>query len=104
MLPPTALRIGKTIVRMRDGGSDRVESTEDAAQQWSDHVNFVFDSTVISQSARDTRAWTVGANVDGKEKAPLFYFGGVPAYIAAVEKEISEGWPGHTFSNSVKVA
>lgn len=100
----TADWIGKTIVHMRDGGNDRVESTKDAAQQWRDHVHLVFNSTVIAQSAKDAGAWTVGANVEGKAQEVLFYFGGVPAYIAAVTKEVTEDWPGHTFSRGIKAA
>jgi len=100
----TADWIGKTIEHLQATGNDRVESTRDGAQQWSDHVNLVFNSTVVSESAKEAGAWMVGGNVEGKKKQILFYMGGVPAYIAAVEKEITEEWPGHTFSRGVEVA
>lgn len=98
----TADWIGKTISHMKANGYNRVESTEVAAEQWSDHVNLVFNSTVIAQSAKDTRSWLVGANVESKQKQTLFYLGGVPAYFAAVEKEIQDGYPGYKFSTVVQ--
>lgn len=87
---------------MNANGHDRVESNEEAAQKWSDHVNEVFNSLVVAQSAKDVGAWIVGANVEGKEKCSLFYFGGVPAYAAAIDKEIQDGYPGHVFSTAIK--
>jgi cyclohexanone monooxygenase len=94
--------IGRTIATMNANGHDRVESNEEAAQKWSDHVNEVFNSLVVAQSAKDVGAWIVGANVEGKEKCSLFYFGGVPAYAAAIDKEIQDGYPGHVFSTAIK--
>jgi UDP-N-acetyl-D-mannosaminuronic acid transferase (WecB/TagA/CpsF family) len=44
----------------------------------------------------------VGANVESKQKQTLFYFGGVPAYFAAVKKEIQDGYPGYKFSTAVQ--
>ena len=87
---------------MRANGYNRIESTEEAAGKWSDLVNVLFESTVIAQSAKDVGAWIVGANVDSKERRTLFYFGGVPAYFAAVEKELQEGYPSHVFAKEVK--
>ena len=97
----TADWIGKTLSYMRTNGYDRFESTEKAAEKWSDHVNLLFESTVIAQSAKDVGAWIVGANVESKEKKTLFYFGGVPAYIAAVDKEIQDEYPSHIFANEI---
>ena len=94
----TADWIGKMLSSMRIDGNRRCEATEEAAEKWSDNVNTLFESTVIAQSAKDVGAWTVGANVDSKEQKTLFYFGGVPAYIAAVDKEIQEGYPSHVFA------
>ena len=95
--------IGKTMARMKENGHDRVESTKDAAEQWTEHVDLVYDSLVIKESAQEVGAWYVGANVEGKERGSLFYFGGVPAYAAAIDKERAEQYPGHTFSTAVEV-
>ena len=98
----TADWIGKVLSYMRTNGYDRLESTEAGAEKWSDHVNLLFESTVIAQSSKDVGAWIVGANVEAKEKKTLFYFGGVPAYISAVDKEIQDGYPSHVFANQIK--
>jgi hypothetical protein len=94
----TADWIGKTMSYMKASGYNRIEATKQAAEQWSDHVNLVFNSTVVAQSAKDTNSWLVGANVGSKQKQTLFYLGGVPAYFAAVKKELEDQYPGHKFS------
>lgn len=96
--------IGKTIAYMKANGHERVEATQDAAKKWSDFTDLLFESTVIAQSAKDVGAWTVGANVKSKEKRTLFFFGGVPAYIAAVEKEALESYPSYKFANVAAAA
>jgi cyclohexanone monooxygenase len=94
--------IGRTIASMKAKGYDHVESSDEVAKKWSDHVNEVYESLVICQSSKDVGAWIVGANVEDKEKTSLFYFGGVPAYANAIDKEIQDGYPGHVFSTAIK--
>lgn len=36
----------------------------------------------------------MGANVPGKIREPLIYFGGVPGYYEAIRKETTHGYPG----------
>jgi len=98
----TADWIGKAMAYMKANNYTRIESTPEAAQKWSDYVNLLFDSTIIAQSAKEVGAWTVGANVENKERKTLFFFGGVPAYIAAVEKELQEGYPSHIFDSKIR--
>jgi hypothetical protein len=64
----TADWIGKTMSYMKASGYNRIEATKQAAEQWSDHVNLVFNSTVMAQSAKDINSWLVGANVGSKQK------------------------------------
>ena len=92
--------IGKTIAHMKDNGQNRVESTKEAGEQWTDHVDLVYESLVIKESAKEVGAWYVGANVENKTRGSLFYFGGAPAYAAALDKERAEQYPGHTFSTT----
>jgi cyclohexanone monooxygenase len=94
--------IGKMMSYMRTKGYNGVVSNEEAAEKWRAHVNLVFDSTVIAQSSKDVGAWLVGANVESKEKQTLFYFGGVPAYIATLEKEIQDEYPSYTFTKATQ--
>ncbi len=96
--------IGKTITHMRDQGLSRMDTTDEVADAWKEQVNMVFNATVLPQGAKDTRSWYVGANVEGKNVEPMFYFGGVAPYFAQCKKEIDEGFPGFTFSKEVATA
>ena len=96
--------IGKTIAHMRANGHQRIETSKESAEEWGEQVNAAFNATVLPQGAKDTRSWYVGANVQGKKAIPLFYFGGVAPYFARCEKEITDGFPGFTFSSPIQAA
>lgn len=100
----TADWIGRTISYMKDHHVDRIECKKEAAERWTNHVDDVFNTTVVAQSAQDVGAWYVGANVKSKLRKTLFYFGGIPAYIKAVDKEIEDGYPGHILSTPIKAS
>jgi cyclohexanone monooxygenase len=53
-----------------------IEPTEQAEQQWVDHVNEVGEPTVFSKG----NSWYIGANVPGKPRVFMPYIGGVPLY------------------------
>lgn len=92
--------IGRTIAWMKENNKDRCESTQKGAQKWSEHVRALYDMLIISKSPKDVTSWMVGSNVLEKEVTPVFYFGGVPAFNAAIQKEIADGYPGHTFAST----
>lgn len=101
--------VGRTLGWMKENNKDRCESTHEGAVKWSEHVRAVYNMLVIAKSSGDKniRSWMVGSNIADREVTPIFYFGGVPAYSAAMKKEIDEGFPGHSFAtvnSSVKVA
>jgi hypothetical protein len=98
----TADWIGRTISYMKDHHVARIECKKEAAERWTNHVDDLFKATVVAQSAKDVGAWYVGANVESKLRKTLFYFGGIPAYINAVDKEIKDGYPGHVLSTPAK--
>ena len=89
---------------MRAHGHGQIDTKQEIADSWKEQVNMVFNATVLPQSARDTRSWYIGANVEGKNVEPMFYFGGVGPYFEHCKKEIDEGFPGFTFSGSGAVA
>jgi hypothetical protein len=39
----------------------------------------------------------MGANIPGKIREPLIYFGGVPSYYEAIRKETTHGYTGFDF-------
>lgn len=92
--------IGKTISHMREKKYASIDTKAELAEEWKDKVNMVFNATVLPQGAKDTRSWYVGANIEGKPVAPLFWFGGVAPYFAECEKQINEGYPGFKFSTA----
>lgn len=96
--------IGRTIEYMRAHGHGQVDTTQEAAEKWREMVNMVFNMTVLPQGAKDTRSWYVGANVEGKNVEPMFWFGGVGPYFEACEKEITDGFPGFKFSSPIAAA
>jgi cyclohexanone monooxygenase len=96
--------IGKTITHMRAHGLSRIDTTREVADGWKELVNAVFNATVLPQGAKDTRSWYIGANVEGKNVEPMFWFGGVAPYFERCKKEIDEGFPGFTFSGEVATA
>lgn len=96
--------IGKTISHMRTEGHERMDTTHEVADHWSEQVNAVFNATVLPQGARDTRSWYIGANVEGKTVEPMFWFGGLAPYFTHCAKEIDSGYPGYTFSGPIEAA
>ena len=50
------------------------------------------------EKKEDAKSWYVGANINSKLHKTLFYFGGIPTYINALNKEIEEGFPSHVLS------
>lgn len=95
--------IGQTIAYMRENGHGKIDTRPEVGEKWSEHVNEVFEGTVLKQGAKDTMSWYVGANVAGKKVQPMFYFGGVAPYFAHCKKEIDDGFPGYEFSRPVQV-
>lgn len=100
VIDATAHWIGRTITHMRDNGYMRMDTSKKLADTWRDKVNAFFNATVLPQGAKDSRSWYVGANVEGKNIEPWFWFGGVASYFAECDKAIEEGFPGFKFSSS----
>ncbi|QKX57331.1 uncharacterized protein TRUGW13939_04443 [Talaromyces rugulosus] len=89
--------IGQTIAYMEQKKLACIDVTENAVADWSAELDETFKVTVFAESAKASRSWFVGANIPGKVQTVLFYFGGVPAYTAKLEREISAGWPSMRF-------
>ncbi|KAL2674287.1 hypothetical protein Neosp_012738 [[Neocosmospora] mangrovei] len=92
--------IGKTLRFMEESRLAKIEVSQEAVDIWCDHVSDVFDDTLVGKSARASRAWFVGANIQGKADNVLFYFGGVPVWASWLEKESNSGWKSMTFSSA----
>ncbi|WP_433781247.1 hypothetical protein ACQPX6_16155 [Actinomycetospora sp. CA-101289] len=72
-----------------------VESTEEAARGWTDHVREVGDFTLYPQAD----SWYMGANVPGKPRVFMAYIGGVGAYRQHCDQLAADGYTGFAFSS-----
>jgi cation diffusion facilitator CzcD-associated flavoprotein CzcO len=61
---------------MREKGFTRIAATPEAERAWTDHVNELAVGTLLSE----VDSWFFGANIPGKKRTVLMYFGGAPAY------------------------
>jgi cation diffusion facilitator CzcD-associated flavoprotein CzcO len=93
--------LGGMLEWLRDNGYDRVEATPDAAAQWSEVTEQIFASTLLSAGAQ-ANSWYVGANIEGKPRRALFYFGGSAGYSAVAEEVAENGYRGFSYSNVVE--
>jgi len=75
---------------MRDKGYTRAAATAEAEDAWTAHVNELAVGTLLSQ----TDSWFFGANIPGKKRAVLMYFGGALAYRKKVEEVVANGYEG----------
>ena len=86
--------IADCIAHMRENGSTRIEATEPAQDQWSEHVAEVAELSLIGQGD----SWYVGANIEGKARAVMPYTGGQPLYKEQVAAATEAGYEGFVLS------
>ncbi|KAJ5758186.1 uncharacterized protein N7511_006880 [Penicillium nucicola] len=60
------------IAKMKDERFEKVEATQEAADEWGNEMHAVADATLNMR----TDSWWNGANIPGKFREPLVYFGG----------------------------
>jgi cation diffusion facilitator CzcD-associated flavoprotein CzcO len=86
--------IAHCIEYMREHGWTRVEATEDAQDEWADHVAEVGQQSLFVRA----NSWYVGANVPGKPRVVLPYAGGQPMYRERCDTIARSGYEGFAFS------
>lgn len=90
--------LGELLGHMVENNLDRVQVTEEATDAWSAHLEAVFQSTLLTEGAK-VGSWYLGANIPGKPRKVLFYFGGAAAYAQAWNKVRENGFDGFTLSS-----
>lgn len=95
----TASWVGEVIDHMRTNDYRRVETTPDAIDGWVQLLWDIVNGTVM-RTGDQTRAWYLGANVEGKAHAPLFYLAGVPGFFSELTSARDAGYRGLTFTSS----
>ena len=85
--------IGDCLSWMRERGYARIEPTEAAEREWTEHVGEVASATLHATTSN----WYNGANIPGKPRIFMPYVGGVGAYREHCD-EVAEGeYPGFAF-------
>lgn len=81
--------ICKAIVKMDREGLQSIEPTQQAAEEWRDHVAAVSEHTLYPK----TDSWYMGSNIPGKRREPLIYLGGMQRWWQSCTEAL-ENWDG----------
>lgn len=93
--------IGKTLEHMKSQSLASIDVKNEAVEAFLADLEAAFQSTLFAATAEKSGAWFVGANIPGKTKGPLFYFGGVQNWHNWLSKESNSNWSSMTFSQPV---
>jgi cyclohexanone monooxygenase len=85
--------IADCLAYMKDHKHIAIEATPEAQSAWWDHVQ---DSVVEGLKAT-TNSWYLGANVAGKARVFMPYYGGFPNYCRKCEQVVADGYEGFAF-------
>jgi cation diffusion facilitator CzcD-associated flavoprotein CzcO len=93
---PTAIEqhvdwISACLRHLRSTGSERIETTDDAADTWGAQVNEAAHRTLLPMAES---SWYLGANVPGKPRVFMPYAGGLAAYARHCEEVAAAGYDG----------
>ena len=86
--------ISDCIGSMREQGVLHIEPTGEAEAEWVAHNRETAEGRLLSRCA----SWYVGANVPGKPRVYMPYFGGQPHYMQICERVAAKGYEGFTLS------
>jgi len=86
--------IADCLEEMRARGATVIEPVEQAQEAWVGQVGDAANITLRSTCS----SWYVGANIPGKPRVFMPYIGGLPAYIAACETVVKNGYEGFTLA------
>ncbi len=91
--------IGDVIKHLRSGGFHSIEATPSAVEAWNRHIQELLDATILGAGA-DVGSWYMGANIPGKKRHVLFYFGGAGAYFQEIQQSIDNHLEGFVLSKN----
>jgi cation diffusion facilitator CzcD-associated flavoprotein CzcO len=76
----------------KNSGKAVVEATPQAEREWTEMCDEISKGSLF----RKTDSWIFGANVEGKKRSVLFYFGGLKAYGDVLKDVVGNGYKGFT--------
>lgn len=77
-------------------GFDRIEADEQAQEEWITHSNEVAEASLVSKAG----SWYTGANIPGKPRVYMPYFGGFDRYLRICEEAVADGYRGFHLSRA----
>jgi len=80
---------------MHERGLHTMEASEEAQDQWVEHVNEVAHQTLYPQAA----SWYMGANIPGKPRVFMPYVGGVVPYREKCNEVAAKAYEGFLFTD-----
>ena len=92
--------IGDCLSWMREHGYDRIEPTEAAEREWTEHVAEIASATLHATTSN----WYNGANIPGKPRIFMPYVGGVGAYRERCDEIAADDYAGFAFGVSRSLA
>lgn len=92
---PTAAEVqGEMVIELVDhmlkNGRPRFESTQQADEQWTEHIAEVVEQTLFPKA----KSWYMGYNIPGKKIQSINYPAGLPSYRQKWEESRANGHPG----------
>ncbi|HET6356178.1 NAD(P)/FAD-dependent oxidoreductase [Streptomyces sp.] len=88
--------ITELIKAVEDGGKSTIEATRSAEDDWTATCQELADHTLFSK----VDSWIFGANIPGKKKRVLFYFGGLRAYRQKLREVADADYDGFVLQSS----
>jgi cyclohexanone monooxygenase len=82
------------IDHLRSQDLDRIEPTKNAQEDWVEHTREVAEATLMPEA----NSWYVGANIPGKPRVFMPYFGGFERYWQLCEEIVADGYRGFDLS------
>ena len=77
-------------------GFDRIETDEQAQEDWLAHANEVAEASLVSRAG----SWYTSANIPGKHQVYMPYFGGFDRYLSICEEAVTDGYRGFHLSRT----
>ncbi|MEV0341408.1 NAD(P)/FAD-dependent oxidoreductase [Nocardia sp. NPDC050713] len=95
--------VTSAISHMRRRGAVALEPIPDAVDSWVRHAEEILEGTVLANAAT-ANSWFLGANIPGKPRGILAYFGGAGTYFDRLESEVESDFPGFAFTAQAETA
>ena len=87
--------ISECIAYLNNNGLSRIEATEQAQDEWVQHVWDEADETLFPLA----NSWYMGANIPGKTRVFMPYVGGLSQYRERCEEVANQGYTGFALQN-----